>query len=159
MLFRRQFSCLSRKSYFTTSRRFCKEPKQQAAGTPVTTETTTTKKAPHGLFGLIREYGVPLAIYYFVLNETCVVGITAGLHYGWFGGADIVRVLDYVGAGSYVDLDKMNHHISFGPFSVSAKLATNFGLATAFMSLWTPVQLPFCIATLPYIKRAVRFSK
>ena len=104
---------------------------------------------------LVKQYGLPLALYYFIFNETCVVLVTCGLYYDWLGGGDIVSFLHYIGASKYVDIDAaMSKSVSLGPFGeLEAKLAAHFGLATVFMSLFTPIQLPFCIATLPRLKK------
>jgi hypothetical protein len=103
---------------------------------------------------------MPLAAYYFIFNEACVALVTCALHYNWLGEGDIASVLDAIGASKYIDIKKtMDASVSLGPIQISAKLATNFTIASAFMSLWTPLQIPFCIATLPYIRKLFRFRK
>ena len=110
-----------------------------------------------GFTALIRKYGAPLALYYLCFNETCVVALTYLLHTEAIGAGDIVSVLEYIGLESYVDVRGFSEaSTTIAGFPVSGRLVMNFGIATGFMSLWTPVQLPFCIATLPIIMRWFR---
>lgn len=104
---------------------------------------------------LVRQYGFPLAVYYLCLNEACVLLITYLLHYEILGTGDIVCLLERVGLESYVDVRGFGETSKsvLGLFDISGRLVMNFGIATAFMSLWTPVQLPFCVATIPTILR------
>ena len=106
------------------------------------------------LRALIRTYGAPLAVYYLLFNECLVVFITYLLHTEAIGVGDIVSFLEYLGLESYVDVRGFSESSkTVMGVEVSGRLLMNFGIATAFMSLWTPVQLPFCIATLPIILR------
>ena len=105
---------------------------------------------------LVMDYGMPLALYYFVLNECCVVIVTFLLHRDYMHTGDVVSLMKTLGAERYFgDLDNtMKSSVNFfGIFEVSGQLAANFAAASAFMSLWTPLQIPFCVATLPYIRK------
>eukprot|EP00759_Apiculatamorpha_spiralis_P009524 PhF_6_TR16572/c0_g1_i1/m.25259 len=138
----------------SASRRWYSDPSKSTSSTTTATDTTKKNFRHMGFKQLIKEYGLPLAVYYLALNETCVIGITCGLHYGYFGGADVISTLNKIGLASYIDLNKLSSSsMTIGPIEISARLMSNFGLATAFMSLWTPLQIPFCIATLPMLKR------
>lgn len=103
---------------------------------------------------LIRTYGAPLAVYYLLFNECLVVFITYLLHTGTIDVGDIVSLLEYLGLENYVNVRGFSESSkTVMGIEVSGRLLMNFGIATAFMSLWTPLQLPFCIATLPTILR------
>ncbi|CBZ23015.1 conserved hypothetical protein [Leishmania mexicana MHOM/GT/2001/U1103] len=105
---------------------------------------------------VVIEHGVPLSLYYFVTNELLVCLLTCLLHYGYFGQEDLIGFLKSVGASKYVDLNSIegkSWSLFGGQLVVSARLVANFTAASLFMSLWTPVQLPICIATYPYLKR------
>lgn len=116
-----------------------------------------TKSGGHGLRALIRSHGLPLAVYYLLFNECCVVAVTCALHWNWLGKGDVASVLHRVGADRFIDIDSaMGKSFSLGPLEVSGRLATNFAIAKVFMSLWTPLQLPFCVATLPTVMRVFR---
>lgn len=103
---------------------------------------------------LVRTFGLPLAVYYLLFNETLVVLITYLLHTEAIGAGDIVSFLEYIGLESFVDVRGFSESSrTVLGFEVSGRLVMNFGIATAFMSLWTPIQLPFCVATLPTLMR------
>ncbi|KAG5512289.1 hypothetical protein JKF63_07811 [Porcisia hertigi] len=112
---------------------------------------------------MVVEHGVPLFLYYFITNEVLVCMVTYLLHYGYFGKEDLIGFLKSLGASKYVDLESIEgKQWSFfgGHVVLSARLVTNFTAASLFMSLWTPVQLPLCVATYPYLKRiSHRFIK
>ncbi|CAJ1015625.1 hypothetical protein Q4I30_000706 [Leishmania utingensis] len=102
------------------------------------------------------EHGVPLALYYFITNEILVCLLTYLLHYDYFGQDDLIGFLKFVGASKYIDLNSIEgKRWSFFDerITLSARLVANFTAASLFMSLWTPVQLPICITTYPYLKR------
>ena len=109
-------------------------------------------------YKLVRQYGAPLAIYYIALNESLVALLTYLLHYDYIGTNEMNAVIKWMGAEDYISLnhDVPTHSRSFGPFTISPRLVLNFSIATAFMSLWTGVQIPFCVATLPYLQAAFR---
>jgi len=132
---------------FLSRRRYCTEGVAQSV-------KVETKRAPLSVGNLIKTYGLPLAIYYWVTNEILVCIITYLLHYGYFGGSDVMSLLKSLGLDNYCDFSKIEaSSFEVGPVSISARLATNFALASAFMALWTPLQVPFCVVTLPRIKR------
>lgn len=114
-----------------------------------------------GFGRLVAQYGVPLAVYYFIFNESCIVFVTFLLHKDYVSGTAVLEVINRFGAGGRLNLGElMSMTLTLGPLELSARLVANFALASVFMSLWTPLQIPFCIATLPYAKRlgnAVRF--
>ena len=111
----------------------------------------------HGIRALARKHGVPFAIYYITLTESLVVGFTFLLHYDLLGKGDITSVLKLVGLDGWLDVDgTMNKKKEFGPFTVSARLVTNFAFAKACIALLAPLKLPFCVATLPYVMRLVQ---
>ncbi|KAG5488104.1 hypothetical protein LSCM1_08169 [Leishmania martiniquensis] len=106
---------------------------------------------------VVVEHGVPLSLYYFITNEIIVCVLTYLLHYGYFGKEDLIDLLKYIGASKYIDLNSIegtSWSLLDGQLVVSARLVANFTAASLFMSLWTPVQLPICIATYPYLKLA-----
>lgn len=106
---------------------------------------------------LVKQYGLPLAAYYFCFNEACVLVITYLLHTEKLGCSDIISLLEYLGVDKYVDVrSHSSASTTLMGIEVSGKLLMNFGVATAFMSLWTPLQIPFCIATLPSVMRLFR---
>ena len=107
-----------------------------------------------GIMGLIRKHGAALALYYFAFNESCVLGITYLLHYDYFAVGDIANLLKYVGAERLLDIDNVaGKSKQWGPITISAKFIMNFTIASSFMSLFTGFQIPFCIATLPWIRQ------
>ncbi|GET85386.1 hypothetical protein, conserved [Leishmania tarentolae] len=104
---------------------------------------------------VVVEHGIPLSLYYFITNEILVCLLTCLLHYGYFGQEDLIGFLKSVGAAKYIDLNSIegkSWSLFGGQIVVSARLVANFTAASFFMSLWTPVQLPICIATYPYLK-------
>lgn len=109
---------------------------------------------------LMVEYGAPLALYYFITNELLVCGLTYLLHYGYFGKEDLIGFLESVGVSKYVNLKAIEEK-SWSFFSdrvvISARLVANFTAASVFMSLWTPLQIPLCIATYPFIRRSAQW--
>jgi hypothetical protein len=108
----------------------------------------------HGLRALARKHGLPFAIYYITVTETLAVLLALCLHYDVLGKGDITSVLKLIGIEGWLDVDgTMNKKKEFGPFSVSARLVTNFAFAKACIALLAPIKLPFCVATLPYVMR------
>jgi hypothetical protein len=106
---------------------------------------------------LIKKYGFPLAIYYLAFNETCVLIITALLHYDYLGAGDIAAMLKWLGAERLLNVGNVAGKTrEIGPITISARFIINFTIASTFMSLWTGFQIPFCIATLPHVTRVVR---
>ena len=127
---------------------------ESASPTPVERATATK-----GMAALVKRYGLALAIYYFFFNQACVVSVTLLLQSGVVGGDGIFTLLRWLHVEHWVgDLDRFkdSHFRPFGNWGpeVSARLLANYALATAFMSLWTPLQLPFCVGTLPRLLRA-----
>ena len=197
-----------------------------------------SKRASFSLFGLIKTYGIWLALYYWIMNELLVIFWTCMLHYNYIGGDFMVKILKAVNVEYYfgIDVDKLmsevnlhitlpswilplvpesllvsaesvvaaeekkqqqqqskkqpedsamswrtgslseqnskNKHAEIHQFQenesekywgqlmtknnileISARFIGNFTLASAFMSLWTPLQVPFCVLTLPYLVR------
>mmetsp|Transcript_34158 Transcript_34158/g.105576 ORF Transcript_34158/g.105576 Transcript_34158/m.105576 type:complete len:247 (-) Transcript_34158:52-792(-) len=109
-----------------------------------------------GIWTLIKRHGPALAAYYFILNESCVLGITYLLHYDYLGTGDIMALLKKIGAERLLDIDSVSgKSTNIGPVTVSAKFIMNFGIASSFMSLFTGFQMPFCIATLPMVQRGL----
>lgn len=104
----------------------------------------------------VVEYGAPVALYYFITNEFLVGVVTYLLHYGYFGKEDLIGVLESIGASKFLDLKSIEAKSwSFfdDRFVISARFVANFTAASIFMSLWTPIQLPLCVATYPAIRR------
>ena len=108
----------------------------------------------------VVEYGFPLALYYFITNEMLVCGLTYLLHYGYFGKEDLIGFLESIGASKYIDLKAIEGK-SWSFFNerivISARLVANFTAASVFMSLWTPLQVPICIATYPFIRQSAHW--
>ena len=130
----------------------------------VARSTSVTAAAPvaahhaggHGIRALIRQYGAPFAVYYVALTETLTCLLTYLLHYEYLGKGDIGALLKWTGFGKGDDVNSaMAKSVTYGPFTVSARLMTNFVIAKSFVALFAPLKVPFCIATLPYLKRAI----
>jgi hypothetical protein len=119
-----------------------------------------TNKRGISIKTLVLEYGAPLALYYFITNEMMVCGLTYLLHYGYFGKEDLISFLESVGASKYIDLKAIegkSWSLLDGHLVISARLVANFTAASIFMSLWTPLQIPICVATFPFIRRSARW--
>ena len=119
--------------------------------------TVTPPKKQRLVKRLISQYGLPFAIYYIVFNDSMILLITVALQMGWVGAGDVITLIKKVGAEKYLNgLDERMDRPAFslGPLHVTGRLVANFALAFAFMGVWTPIKIPFCIATLPYVKRA-----
>jgi hypothetical protein len=109
------------------------------------------------MWAFIREYGIWMYLYYWITNEILVCILTYLLHYHYIPGGDVVKLLKWLGAERFVDLDKtMEKSMFIGGFELSAKFLTNFSLASAVMSLFTPIQFPLAVATFPAVRRGWR---
>jgi hypothetical protein len=114
-------------------------------------------KKLRGIRKLISTLGVWLALYYFMFNECCVILVTAMLHNDYLQTGDIESLFEYLGVSKYVDVQShLQKTLHIGPWEISGRLAANFALASLFMSLWTPIQIPFCVMTLPAFKHLVQ---
>jgi len=107
-----------------------------------------------GMRQLIKEIGLPIVLYYFLLNEFGVVVLTVALEYGWLGGGDIIMILQYAGIPNEVIQSYMSSTFTIFGFAIRAQLVTHFFLASLFFSLWTPLQWAFVFATFPRLRRA-----
>lgn len=117
---------------------------------------TAPCRRPMSMRALVVQHGAPLAAYYFITNEMLVCLITYLLHYNYFGKDDLISVLDSLGASRFIDLKSIegkSWSLFGGRLEVSVRLVANFTAASLFMSLWTPLQLPLCVATYPYLRR------
>ena len=106
---------------------------------------------------MIQDHGIYFAAQYFIFNEMCVLYLTYLLHCDYLGTGDIEKVVNYIGLSKFVDVNsQLDNSFQIGLWEVSGRLVANFGIASAFMSLCTPLQIPLCVITLPYFKRIVR---
>eukprot|EP00658_Telonema_sp_P-2_P056206 TRINITY_DN44684_c0_g1_i2.p1 TRINITY_DN44684_c0_g1~~TRINITY_DN44684_c0_g1_i2.p1 ORF type:complete len:103 (-),score=25.49 TRINITY_DN44684_c0_g1_i2:6-314(-) len=63
----------------------------------------------------------------------------------------------YVGLDSLVNIETIHStSITLWGVEISALFLTNFLVASAVMSLFTPIQVPLCIAVFPYLRNGVR---
>lgn len=111
---------------------------------------------PTSMKDAVLRYGFSVALYYWITNEAMVCALTFCLHYHYFGKEDLVSVIEKCGVSKYIDLREIEGKSwSFwsGRLEISARLLANFTAASLFMSLFTPLQLPFCIATFPAVSR------
>lgn len=105
---------------------------------------------------VVLDYGLPVALYYWITNEIIVCVLTYFLHFGYFGKEDLIDILEKVGVSKYINLNAIetkSWSLFNGRLTVSARLLANFAAASLFMTLWTPLQVPICIATYPYLRR------
>lgn len=110
----------------------------------------------HSLSELVKKHGLPLGIYYVTLTEFLVCSLTYLLHYDHLGAGDITNFMKWIGLEKWIDVDHaMSASKSIGPITISGKLVTNYAIAKAFVAVWAPLKIPFCMATLPYMRRAV----
>jgi hypothetical protein len=106
------------------------------------------------LVKLAQQHGFAVLVYYVVLNESMVAALTYALHYNYISFGDITWTIRTLGLDSYMNTDTaLRASITLGPIDISGRLAMNFALASSFMSVWTGFQLPFCMATLPFVRR------
>lgn len=135
------------------------EEKSTAEGEEPKSAFQRIKAALHGmsLKELVKQYGIPLAVFYWVTNESLVALLTYLFHYNYLTTGDVVDWLQSLGLGGYVNLETL-HTASITVFGVeiSALLLTNFLVASAVMSLFTPIQVPICVAVFPSLRRGVR---
>lgn len=121
-----------------------------------TIKKSAVPELPKAFVNLVKEHGVALVVYYFVFNEACIIALTFLLHNGLVAGSDLVGWLKWIKVDRFFNVEEtLGRTVSFGPFSISAALVTNYTLASAFMSLCTPVQIPFCVMTLRMVKSVV----
>lgn len=119
--------------------------------------TASSKAPPLGMWAFIKLHGFPMYLYYWITNEIIVLCLTYLIHYQYIPGSDIIDWLKWLGAGKLVDLDKtMDKSVKAYGVEVSARFLTNFSLASAIMTLFTPIQIPLCLATYPYLRNAIR---
>ena len=106
---------------------------------------------------LVKQYGIPLAVFYWVTNESLVALLTYLFHYNYLTTGDVVDGLKYVGLDSLVNIETIHStSITLWGVEISALFLTNFLVASAVMSLFTPIQVPLCIAVFPYLRNGVR---
>eukprot|EP01012_Entosiphon_sulcatum_P046486 TRINITY_DN6247_c0_g1_i1.p1 TRINITY_DN6247_c0_g1~~TRINITY_DN6247_c0_g1_i1.p1 ORF type:complete len:215 (+),score=33.16 TRINITY_DN6247_c0_g1_i1:546-1190(+) len=119
------------------------------------------KEAPHeaheekkGWRAFVAAHGLPCFVYYVAVSETSVLLIFAALQLGWLGGADVMTALHWIGAERWLDLTALERPLTsvFG-YQLSAHTGANFVVATLANGVLTPVQLPFCLATYPKLRR------
>jgi len=140
-----------------------------ASPTAVVTEAVTTpvvtavKKEKKGFRMLVKKYGLPLSIYFWVLSDVIAFVITALLYFDVLGSGDMVTLLKRLGLDSWVNIEeKMTQSYALGPISLSGKLLANYAVGETIVTVLTPPILAFCIATLPALKRrmpVVNFSR
>ena len=107
---------------------------------------------------LIKNYGFPIAIYYVLLNESCVLVCTYLLYYDYISINIINDCLKYFNIENSISTNAIPVTIPYTGFEINSKLVINFAVSTAFMSLFTPIQIPFCVITFPYIKKYSKIS-
>lgn len=106
---------------------------------------------------IIKQYGIPIALFYWVFNEVLVAIVTYLLHYNYVSQGSVVDFIDAIGFGSWIDTKILHtHSVRLGPFDISALLITNFLVASAFLALFVPIKLPFCIWLYPKVRNAFR---
>lgn len=123
---------------------------------PVGAPEAQKASAGHSFRLLVTHYGLPLAVYLFVFDEMICLAITCALQYDLLGAGDTASLLAYVG-GNLLDVNGlMGHSVDWGPIHISARLATNYAVASVLSGATFPLQLPFCVATLPVLRNVVR---
>lgn len=107
---------------------------------------------------IIKQYGLPIALFYWVFNEVLVAIVTYLLHFNYVSQNSVVDIIEALGFGSWVDTKVLATHSLRFPYGIeiSALLITNFLVASAFLALFVPVKLPFCIWVFPKVRRSFR---
>ena len=124
------------------------------------TRTEPPRTPGRGIAALVRTHGAPLALYYFIFNECCVLVVTFLLQYDYLAADALKQCVTTLRLDRWINLNAIQSaELKIGPVTISGKFAANFSVATAFMSLWTPLQIPFCVATLPYLRRLIRLRR
>jgi len=140
------------------------KPKQQptaSASSSSSSATPVTSKRKVGrMERLIRERGVPFAIYWYVFVEAVTIVLAIGFQYNIIGTGDLVAWLKYVGLGSYVDIERhAGRHATILGYEVSARMAMNYCVASACVAICTPLTMGFCAYTLPGVMTVCRAIK
>lgn len=108
----------------------------------------------HGFRALLRRYGLAFAIYVFVVDEILCLLFACCLHYNWVGTGDVSSLLKMLRIDRWVNVDgALDKSLHLGPFELSARFATNYGVATVLSTALVPLQMAFCLATLPKLMR------
>lgn len=111
---------------------------------------------------LVKSYGIPFGVYYWITNEVLVLILTYCLYYDYFGRDLLFRAVDRLSIYleklpfGKVNLHEIGDHswrFFDGRLQVDPKLVGDFTVASVVMSLLTPVQIPICAATFPWLKR------
>jgi hypothetical protein len=125
--------------------------------------TAGAAKKP-GMFGkftrLAREKGIGYAIYLYVFGEAISILVTYLLHYDVLGAGDVMSWLNWIGLGSWVDIDKAgSKHTTIFGYEVSVRLLTNYGIANVVGIPLFPLEVAFCAFTFPLVVRTARRLK
>lgn len=109
------------------------------------------------LFGsdLLRKNGVYFGLYYWITNEMMVIGLTYCLYYDYFGKELLANIVDKITPSFWkIDVHHIGeHNWSIAGVELSPKLMADFAVSSLVMSAFTPLQLPVCAATYPWLRR------
>lgn len=101
----------------------------------------TVKRKPGKVRALIAQYGVPFLIWWTAVWAGTGVGFYVAFDSGVIAGADAIQFVMDMGLDRFVDVASINP--TYG----------NVALAAVLNELIEPVRFPFCVATLPIVKR------
>lgn len=123
--------------------------------------STSSTSTNRGFSSVIKTHGLYFGLYYWISNEALVVLLTYFLYYDYFGKDIVCALVERFSPSFYkIDFSNTDKKWSFfgGKFSVDPKLAADFIFSSVTMSLLTPVQIPFCAATYPWLRRKWPFG-
>jgi hypothetical protein len=106
------------------------------------------------MWKLFKTHGLPLTLYFCVLEEIVICTVTFLLHFDYLGADTVKGMLTFCKVDKWVDVDKhLSTSFTVGPLNVSGRLLCNCGIAEVLVGAVSPfLLLPFCIATLPRAK-------
>lgn len=106
---------------------------------------------------MAKTHGIYFGLYYWITNEILVVALTYFLYYDYFGKDVIANIVDRISPSFWkIDLHHMgetNWSFFGGRINISPKLVGDFTFASVVLSLFTPLQIPVCAATYPWLRR------
>ncbi|TYZ67172.1 hypothetical protein PybrP1_001666 [[Pythium] brassicae (nom. inval.)] len=101
----------------------------------------TPKRKPGKVKALIAQYGVPFLVWWTAVWAGTGVGFYVAFDSGVIAGDDAIKFVMDMGLDRFVDVASLNP--TYG----------NMALAAVLNELIEPVRFPFCVATLPLVKR------
>ena len=106
---------------------------------------------------LLRKHGFPLVVFYCAFNQSCVLWLTAMLHFEFISINSVRKILRSIALEGLLPEDKPETRDNREQESQYGLLVLKYVFATTIMNIMAPIQIPLSVTLWPYARRLFPF--